>query len=147
MFHTEGLFAVGCAEMGNLGPLIERLENPAIDLEQIERKWLAARLRGKGRGRPPEELGWNAARTLAVFEWTVKIDGYPIEAAKNKAATWGGVSELTVDRWRKAEERLEPLARAMLHLWRAEMFQAVMGKLSADQKEELRGHIFGSITK
>ena len=148
MFPIEAAYSVGEAELGDFSRLIDRREDPEITLEQIERKFLADHLRGKGRGRPPEPPGMNAARALAVFTWRVEIDGWPKEAAKADAADVVGVHRATIERLqRRGERALEPLAALLLASWKTDIQRAKAGRMSDAEIAELKARIIPSRKK
>lgn len=145
MFQIEAAYAVGAAEMGDFAPIIARLENPEIRLEQIERQFLADHLKPRRKGRPGKDGGWLVARVQCLHHWLIKVDKWPKEAALVEIGRAFPVGKGTPRNY--LSRRLTGMPALWAIATRKEIDRAANGDLSQQEFDELRAYLGGPTNK
>jgi hypothetical protein len=139
MFQIEAAYAVGAAENGDFAPIITRLENPEIRLEQIERQFLADHLKPRQKGRPPKDGGWLVARVQCLHRWLIAVEKWQKEPALLEIERVLPVGKGTPRNYLSKELVGMPALWATVTL--KEVERAAKGDLSEQEFEHLRANL------
>jgi len=153
--EVRAIFAVGAAEKGDYSKLIERLNDPDIKLEMIERKFLAKHLVPEASNRPTDEevmsremshpKGWKIRSVVCLYQWMTRVD----EDWRNVEKKYliideiCRLTELSKNTVRKyidytGNEKISALPQLMLTVDLKSIAQAATGKLSPEELEEIK---------